>query len=485
MTRATFVPPRNVLVLGFRVTGRAVAARLGPLGCRIVALEDNPEPSGAHEAAMAAGVELIEHPLPEEAAHAARESDLIVVSPGVPLDHPALLAADPSAVMSEIELAFRLTDLPIVAITGTNGKTTVTSLVTSMLTASGVAAAAAGNIGTPLIEAVPAPLASPSGLPTEGSAPRPFESGPARPDVLVAEVSSFQLALTHDFRPVVGTWLNLADDHLDWHGDRDRYTAAKSRIWACQTSDDVAVANAGEPAVMRAARSAPGRVVTFGDALADALAADYRAVDGQLLGPDGTVFGDVAKLRRGFPHDVYNVLAATATAVAAGGDVEACFEAAVGFEVDRHRIELVRELLGVSYFDDSKATTPSAVIAALSGFPSVVLLAGGRNKGLDLGDIASYAAMHSDQLQLKAVVAIGEAAGEVGRAFSGIAPVTEAGSMRDAVAAAARAAEAGDVVLLSPGCTSFDWYSSYAERGDDFAAIVRSLPTPARSGGGR
>jgi UDP-N-acetylmuramoylalanine--D-glutamate ligase len=485
MIRRPFVPPRNVLVLGFRVTGRAVAARLGALGCRIIALEDDPEPSGAHEAAQAAGVELIERPTPEEAASAARASELIVVSPGVPLDHPALLAADPDTVMSEIELAFQLTDLPIVAITGTNGKTTVTSLVTSMLTASGIKAAAAGNIGTPLIEAVPVAASPPSGLSGLSELSDLSEPGDDRPELLVAEVSSFQLALTHEFRPVVGTWLNLADDHLDWHGDRDRYAAAKARIWACQTTDDAVVANAGEPVVMYAARSASGRLVTFGDAPRGAPAADYRAVDGQLLGPDGSVFGDVAKLRRGFPHDVSNVLAATATAVAAGGEIEGCFEAAVGFEVGRHRIELIRELAGVSYFDDSKATTPSAVIAALSGFRSVVLLAGGRNKGLDLGEIASYVESHHGELRLRSVVAIGESAGEIVRAFSGIAPVTETGSMRDAVTAASRSAESGDVVLLSPGCASFDWYSSYAQRGDDFAEKVRALPVPERTAGGR
>lgn len=465
-----FVPPRDVLVLGFRVTGRAVAARLGALGCRVVALEDNPEPSGAHEAAVSAGIELIEHPTPDEAASAARRSELVVVSPGVPLDHPALVAADPTTVMSEIELAFRLTDLPIVAITGTNGKTTVTSLVTAMLVASGVRAVAAGNIGTPLIEAVPL-----AGAHTGEEA--------EWPDYLVAEVSSFQLALTHDFRPVVGTWLNLADDHLDWHGNRARYAAAKARIWARQTNDDVAVANAGEPEVMSAARSGLGRLLTFGIGPGSG-DADYRAEDGHLVGPDGSVFGEIGKLRRSFPHDVANVLAATATAVAAGGGAEACFEAAVGFEVGRHRIELVRELAGVGYYDDSKATTPSAVIAALSGFRSVVLLAGGRNKGLDLAEIASYVESRHADLRLRAVVALGESAREVVRAFTGIAPVTETGSMREAVAAAAAVALPGDAVLLSPGCASFDWYSSYAERGDDFAELVRSLPPAPRSAQG-
>lgn len=451
--RAPFVLPHDVLVLGFRVTGRAVAARLMALGCRVRAIEDNPEPSRASEAAAEAGVELIARPSPVEAARAAASCDLVVVSPGVPLTHPALVAAAPGAVVSEIELAYRLTDVPIIAVTGTNGKTTVTSLVTSMLRAAGIDAVAAGNIGTPLIEIAP----------TAGSAE-------PKPDYLVAEVSSFQLALTEEFHPVVGTWLNLADDHLDWHGSRDRYAAAKERIWSRQTQDDVAVANCGDPIVMAAARRERGRVVTFGDGPV----CDYHAQKGLLYAPGGFVFGEASQLRRAFPHDVENVLAATATAVAAGGTVEACFEAAASFDAGRHRIELVREVSGVRYYDDSKATAPSAVIAALAGFGSVVLLAGGRNKGLDLGEIASYVRAHP-ALHVRGVVAIGEAAHEVGRAFAGVAPVLLAGSMPEAVEAASDIAEPGDAVLLSPGCASFDWYSSYAERGDDFARVVRDL----------
>jgi UDP-N-acetylmuramoylalanine--D-glutamate ligase len=457
---AAFVPPEEVLVLGYRVTGRAVAARLQALGCRVRAIEDDPEPSGAAEAAAADGVDLLAWPSPEEAERAGAAAQLVVVSPGVPLSHPALRAAPPNAVVSEIELAYRLTDVPMVAITGTNGKTTVTSLVTEMLHCAGIEAVAAGNIGTPLIEAAPVPGA------------------PDQPQYLVVEVSSFQLALTHDFRPVVGTWLNLADDHLDWHGSRAAYATAKERIWACQLSGDVAVANGDEPAVLAAARRGKARVVTFGTGPD----CDYRPEGGLLLGPGGERIGEVSQLPRSFPHDVANVLAAIATAVAAGAEVEACFDAATRFAAGRHRIELVGERAGVRYYDDSKATTPSAVIAALAGFDSVVLVAGGHNKGLDLAEIAAYTGGRSG-LRVRGVVAIGEAAAEVEQAFKDQAPVVEAGSMAEAVRAAAQMARPGDAVLLSPGCASFDWYTSYAERGDDFARAVRRVgEVPAGAG---
>jgi UDP-N-acetylmuramoylalanine--D-glutamate ligase len=475
---AAFVPPDEVLVLGYRVTGRAVAARLQALGCRVRAIEDDPEPSGAAEAAAADGVDLLAWPSPEEAERAGAAAQLVVVSPGVPLSHPALRDARPGAVVSEIELAYRLTDVPMVAITGTNGKTTVTSLVTEMLHSSGIEAVAAGNIGTPLIEAAP---------PAGTAAPPAGTAGTAgKPRYLVVEVSSFQLALTHDFRPVVGTWLNLADDHLDWHGSRDAYAAAKERIWACQRPGDVAVANGDEPAVLTAAQRGEGRVVTFGTGPN----CDFRSEGGLLLGPGPGPgpgpglerIGEVSQLPRSFPHDIANVLAALATAVAAGADVEACFDAATRFEAGRHRIELVGERGGVRYYDDSKATTPSAVIAALAGFESVVLVAGGHNKGLDLAEIAIYTAGRPE-LRLHGVVAIGEAAAEVEQAFASQAPVVEAGSMAEAVRAAAQMARPGDAVLLSPGCASFDWYTSYAERGDDFARAVRRVgEVPAGAG---
>jgi UDP-N-acetylmuramoylalanine--D-glutamate ligase len=201
-------------------------------------------------------------------------------------------------------------------------------------------------------------------------------------------------------------------------------------------------------------------VVTFG---ADG---DYRVAGGHLVAGSGEPIVSVSELPRQLPHELANGLAASAVAVAAGADLDACRQVLTGFQGLPHRVALIGDAGGVRYYDDSKATTPASVLAALEGFPSVVLVAGGRNKGLDLGVLARGVD------RVRAVVAIGDAAGEVVAAFSGLRPVTVADSMDGAVDAAARAAQPGDVVLLSPGCASFDWYSSYAERGDDFVRAV-------------
>jgi UDP-N-acetylmuramoylalanine--D-glutamate ligase len=370
-------------------------------------------------------------------------ADLVVPSPGVPHAHPVydIARAAGVPVLSEIELAARATAVPIVAVTGTNGKTTVTTLITDMLTASGRRAIAAGNIGLPLVEAI------------ERDA-----------DVLVAEVSSFQLEHTETFRPSVAVWLNVAEDHLDWHPSFEHYVAAKSRIWCNQGTDDVAVANAEDATVLSAARVAPGALVTF-----CITAGDYRVEAGSLVTPAGEKIVAIADLPRALPHDLANDLAAVAASLAAGAELDACRSILMSFTGLPHRVQLVGDAGGVRYYDDSKATTPASVVAAARGFDSVVLIAGGRNKGLSLSPLAEVAD------HLRAVVAIGEAAGEVEAAFAGVRSVTRARSMHDAVASAHGLAEAGDVVLLSPGCASFDWYGNYAERGDDFVRAVNDL----------
>ena len=427
---------RRAVVVGLGVTGRAVTRLLRADGWRVVVVEDRPDEETA-EVVGRLGASL---GTAADAAHA----DLVVPSPGVGPEHPvhAAAAAAGVPVLNEVELAWRAAAAAgrsLVAVTGTNGKTTVTTLVAAMLVESGRTAVAAGNIGLPLVEAVTQPV-----------------------DVVVAEVSSFQLQHVDRFRPAVATWLNLAEDHLDWHPTMAHYAAAKARIWANQGADDVAVANAEDPVVAKAAASAPGRLVTFG--LEEG---DYRVADGMLTGPNGERIAAAADLPRSLPHDLANALAATATAVAAGADLDGCRAALAAFRGLPHRLQLVGEAGGVRYYDDSKATTPASVLAALRGFDSVVLIAGGRNKGLDLAVLAEEA--H----RLRAVVAIGEAGPEVVAALGAATAVHTAATMADAVARAHRAARPGDAVILSPGCASFDWYRSYAERGDDFVEAVR------------
>jgi len=420
----------------------SVARHLRERGARVLALDDAPDDQVRTHAARL-GIDLVEAPDAAALASLVGRVDVVVPSPGVALAHPvfALAEAQGIPVRGEVELAFRWTELPLVAVTGTNGKTTVTALITEMLVASGVAAVAGGNIGVPLSDAVRRDV-----------------------EVVVAEVSSFQLWWTDTFRPKVGVWLNLAEDHLDWHADVENYAAAKARIWSHQKKGDLAVVNADDPVVVRHAAAAPARVETFGLRRP----ADWRLVDGVLVGPPGRILA-VSELRRSLPHDIANALAASAAALAAGGALEGVRAALRGFDTLPHRLALVAEAGGIRWYDDSKATNPHAVVAALSGFESVVLIAGGRNKGLDLTMLGAGAE------PVRAVVALGEAGAEVEAAFAGLRPVTRVTTMADAVAVAATTAQPGDVVLLSPGCASFDQYGSYAERGDDFARCVHRL----------
>jgi UDP-N-acetylmuramoylalanine--D-glutamate ligase len=441
-----------VLVVGFGVTGRAVAQALMGDGERVVAVDDCPGPE-AVAAAADLGVRLLPRPSTATLDALLADTALVVPSPGVPVGHPvvAVAAACSVPVISEIELAWRRLAARgpggprLVAVTGTNGKTTVVTLVADILAASGQQALAAGNIGHPLIDAVGRDV-----------------------DVVVGEVSSFQLQFTEDFRPAVCCWLNTAENHLDWHPSMAHYAAAKARIWAAQGPGDVAVVNLEDPIVMAAASAPhgiPAGVVrrdfsTSGPA--DFMIDRERGV---LLGPDGDI-APVSALPRALPHDLANALAAAAVADAAGATRSGRRAGLEGFEGLPHRVQRVATAGGVGWYDDSKATTPASVLAAVAGFSSVVLIAGGRNKGLDLAGLAAAAP------PVRAVVAIGDAASEVQAAFSGVVPVEAAPTMAAAVAAAARLARPGDTVLLSPGCASFDWYRSYAERGDDFAALV-------------
>jgi UDP-N-acetylmuramoylalanine--D-glutamate ligase len=437
--------PRRIAIIGFGVTGRAVARVLVEAGDEPFVLDDNLSPETSM-AAAAIGVTI--EPMASGAlARRLAGCDLVVPSPGIPFSHPVYAAATEAGVpiWAEVELAARLAERDsgprLVAVTGTNGKTSVTTLATAILQASGVHAVAAGNIGAPMIEAV-------------GSGA----------DVIVVEVSSFQLQFTERFRPAVSCWLNLTPDHLDWHPTLAHYAEAKARIWANQEMGDTAVINSDDTAILALARRIPPGVTRATFSIRRR--ADFFVEGDRLVDPEGDTLITLDELPRALPHDLSNALAAAAVALAAGATKQGCRDGLASTPPLPHRVSFVGEGGGVRWYDDSKATTPASVIAAVSGFSSVVLIAGGRNKGLDLGAlVATVPPVH-------AVVAIGDAAAEVEAAFQGLVPVTVALDMDAAVDAAARLARVGDGVLLSPGCTSFDWYPSYATRGEHFAAIV-------------
>ena len=445
----------RVLVVGLRATGSAVATWLRARGDDVTVVEEDPGQPGYEErkaAALAAGATVIEGAVDWPAQCAA--ADLMVPSPGVRPTHPAMRAARAAGIpiRGDLDLAVEAARIPVVVVTGTNGKSTVTSLVSAMLEASGRRAPAVGNIGRVALDAL-----------TDGA------------DVLVVEASSFQLhTVSKTFAPTVAVVLNLAEDHLDRHGSFDAYVADKSRAFAFQDPASVLVANADDPVVAAAIEIAPARVVRFslgaprsgglgwrGDELVDSTGAVVLSL---VPGP-----ASVTPTAPTAPHDRSNIAAAAAAARAAGATDAGIAAAVASFRRLHHRTESVGKAGDVEYVDDSKATNPHAAAAAIRGYSSVVLVAGGVSKGVDLAALRPVAG------HLRSVVAIGDTPDEVEAAFAGLVPTRRASSMRDAVRVAHAAAEPGDVVLLSPACASFDWYRSYEERGDDFRREVEAL----------
>ena len=437
-------------VHGLAVTGQAVAGALVRHGWTVRVSDDRPAPAHAGFAASI-GAHLHDVSAPGGIAGLLDGVDMVVPAPGVPPSNAVITTAVSMGipVRSELDLAYERELLrpggprPVLGVTGTDGKTTTTMLTAHLLRGAGLVAAEVGNTDLPFLAAVDDPTT----------------------DVFVVECSSFRLDRVTSFRCDASVWLNLAPDHLDWHPDLAHYRASKARLWAHLRADDVAVAPVADPTIVEAARASAGRTVTFG--LPHSGPADYTVSGGELVGPAGSLCR-VAELWRAMPHDITNSLAAAALAVESGLVRGASTAGALaGFVPAGHRIELVGRFGGSDWYDDSKATSPHAALTAIRSFDRLVLIAGGRNKGLDLRQMAS------EPQRMTAVVAIGDDAALVADAFRGICPVETAASMEDAVRLAARLASSGEPVVLSPGCTSYDWYRNYNERGADFQRMVR------------
>ncbi len=450
----------HVAVLGAGRSGRAVAARLADdaaagVDVRVTLIDSTR--SDALESLTAAlegpnvTVELGSEAVPGDVA-------LVVASPGLPPGSTLMMAARATGapVLSEIEVAYRLSASPWIAITGTNGKTTVTSLVAHLLEQAGRPAETVGNIGRAAVRVV-------------------GETGPAT--VLVAEVSSFQLALTQRFHPRVSVLLNITPDHIDWHGSLSAYAEDKARVFANQTVGDTAVIDIDDPgsaAYAERAGASGAEVRTVSRRRTDA----FARVEGDMLvlgHGDGRVeLVGTGDLRIKGDHNISNALAAAAAAHSVGIDAESLREGLRTFEPIEHRLEPCGVSGGVEYFNDSKATNPDAVLKALTAFderPLIVLL-GGHNKGNDFDGLAQAVCE-----RCKRAIVFGESAGELAAAFAACPgfPVMRVTGMLDAVTAAAAEAVPGDVVVLSPACASFDEFTDYEHRGRVFKEAVAAL----------
>lgn len=450
--------PRRIAVLGLGRTGDAVVRWALARRCAGEDVEVSAFVEHDTEALRVAAVELralgahvflgVED-LPDDAY------DVIVVSPGIAPHRPIVVSARRLGipVISEIELAYRMAEVPFAAVTGTNGKTTTTALLTHILRAGGIDARAVGNIGAPAIAVV-------DEMGTDG--------------ILVAECSSFQLALTVDFHPRVAVLLNVTPDHVDWHGSLQNYAADKGRVFANLAPGDVAVIDIDDPgsaAFVPIAASSGASVIPVthlgvpdgGAGLADGTLAVVR--DGQTV-----LLADVADLLIRGEHNVGNALAGAAAGLALGVSVAVVASALRSFEPIEHRLEPAGVVDGVEFVNDSKATNPEAVLKALTAFGGrpVIVLLGGRDKGTDLAALVAAC-----RERCRFAILFGEARERLRAAFdAGGAEYREAATMRDAVDLAMEEAARGDVVLLSPACSSYDEFADFEHRGRVFKEIV-------------
>lgn len=419
----------RVLILGAGVSGQAAARLARRLGMAVTIYDEHPAEAVDAEVGLASGAW---DPILLEGI------DLVVTSPGFSERSLPITEALESGlpVWSEIEFAYGHLKAPVAAVTGTNGKTSVTEAAAAMLDASGLDSPATGNIGSPLSDY------------TESTF-----------DAIVVEVSSFQLRFIETFHPEAAAITNVAMDHLDWHGSPYSYREAKARIYANQTADDLLVYDVDDEGAVAVAQGARSRLFPVSGTH---LPEGGGGFDGSCL-VVGDVTVDVAELHSQDPTHLVNLACAAAIALHMGASADGVALGAIGFHPGAHRRTLVAESGGVRWVDDSKATNPHAAVASIRAHGSVILIAGGLAKGIDLTPIAA-------EPNVRMLVGIGEAgpelveaAGERGRL---------AGTLEIAVEAAARAAMPGDTVLLAPGCASFDQFESYGARGDRFEELV-------------
>ncbi len=442
---------KKIVVIGMGKTGIATAGFLGLQGCRVVVTDEKPPQqwdtqykhiadkkwleTGAYDAAILSG------------------ADMVIPSPGIPPYNEIITAAvrKKIPVISEIELAFRFLKKPVIAVTGTNGKTTTVSLLGEILARSGKRVFVGGNIGNPLIQ---------------------YAGTAQKEDFVVAEISSFQLQWVEKFRPFVSIILNVTCDHINYHGSFDEYRRIKARIFANQNKSDFAILNAEDEATESMSYGIQAKVALFSSA--------RQIQQGIYLKEDVLVFEMFDGSQEQYPldmikipglHNVENVMAAVMAARFCGCNRDSIIAAITDFHGLPHRIEFAGEKKGIRFYDDSKGTNVGSVRRALDTFPEpVILLLGGRDKDGDFDTLQP-----SLKKKAKKVILFGEARNRIESLIGEVVPAEKRQTLREAVESAYKNATAGDVILLSPGCASFDEFQNYKERGKFFKEVVRNL----------
>ncbi len=450
----------KVLVIGVGRSGLATAHVLRSRGVRVMAYDDKPAELLSREARET--LEQLRVPLVDEKGFesAVESAKAAIVSPGVPLTHRAVARVHDAGrpVISEIELAYALASGPLIAVTGSKGKSTTTALIGHLLRTAGIEARVGGNIGNPLVR----------------------ETAEAdKNEWIVAEVSSFQLEGIRSFAPRISVLLNISPDHLDRYHSMEEYAEAKYRIFANQKPDDVFVGNADDEycAALRsgAGRTVPCRALWYGLDPSDrglTMTLEGEALVVRDNRREAPVI-DVSDLRIRGRHNIANAMAASIAALSAGAKLDAIRKGLRSFEPLPHRLTVVHEGDGVTWIDDSKATNPASATAALEALDEpIILIAGGKSKKTDFTSFAAAASKRA-----KRVILIGETARQIGELIEG-PPVVYARDLEAAVDSAAAGATSGDVVLLSPACASFDMFESAEQRGDHFAQLARARAKP-------
>lgn len=443
---------RNVLVVGLGKSGFSSALFLKRQGANVIVNDIGDEKSFEREKKVLKenGIDFVFGKHPEEIF---LKQDLIVVSPGVPTNREPFLKAHDKGIeiIGELELAYRFISTPIVAITGTNGKTTTTTLLGEILKKEGVNVFVGGNIGIPLVE---------------------YAEDDSK-DLVVLEVSSFQLETISHFHPYGGVILNITPDHLDRYTSMEEYAEVKMRLFEKQETFDFAVLNADDKWIMKYKPAILSDIFLFSVSTVVDKGAYYKNGRIYLVHPSSNQEYVIQEgdIRLKGIHNMENVMAAAISALELGVKFDTIKEVLQNFEGLHHRVEFVEEIEGIAFYNDSKGTNVGAVERALAGFNNpVVLILGGRDKGGGYDFLI-------DQIKrtVKHIIAIGEAKDNIYNDLHNYVTVEKVNSFEDAIYTAFRRAERGDIVLLSPACSSFDMFTSYAERGEKFIEIVRKI----------